>query len=73
MRTRGNEKNCQFVSNQINGKKIQLQLVIIGVPLQLEDDQNGAVFIYQSFEVGEETTQRNDKIYSCLLQVSRLF
>ncbi|MEH7111752.1 ATP-binding protein [Neobacillus niacini] len=29
---------------------------IIGVPFQLDDEQNGAVFIYQSLEVVQETT-----------------
>ena len=48
------------VSNQIKGKD-QSQFVIIGVPLKQEDDQNGAVFIYQNVEVGEETTSETTK------------
>ena len=40
------------VSNQIKGKD-QSQLVIIGVPLKQEDDQFGAVYIYQNVELGE--------------------
>ena len=48
------------VSNQIKGKD-QSQLVIIGVPLKQEDDQFGAVYIYQNVEVGEETTRETTK------------
>ena len=35
--------------------------MIIGVPLKHEDGQSGAVYIYQSVEVGEETTQETTK------------
>ncbi len=37
------------------------QLVIIGVPLHRQDGQNGAVYIYQSVEVGEETARETTK------------
>ncbi|WP_338451757.1 ATP-binding protein [Niallia oryzisoli] len=39
----------------------ETQLVIIGVPLNRQDGQNGAVYIYQSVEVGEETARETTK------------
>ena len=42
------------------GKPIH-NIMIIGVPLKAEDGQSGAVYIYQSVEVGEETAKRNNK------------
>ncbi|KAA9026166.1 ATP-binding protein [Niallia endozanthoxylica] len=37
------------------------QLIIIGVPLNLQDGQNAAVYIYQSVEVGKETARETTK------------
>ena len=48
------------VSNQLNGKD-QSQLVIIGVPLKQANSPDGAVYIYQNVEVGEETTRETTK------------
>ena len=48
------------LTNPINGKDPS-QLVIIGVPLKQENDQFGAVYIYQNVEVGEETTRETTK------------
>ncbi|WP_071395627.1 ATP-binding protein [Bacillus tuaregi] len=42
-------------------KSMDNQLVIIGVPLNIRDGQNGAVYIYQSVEVGEETARETTK------------
>lgn len=42
-------------------KGAETQLVIIGVPLNRQDGQNGAVYIYQSVEVGEETARETTK------------
>ena len=42
-------------------EKNQSQLFIIGVPLNQADDQDGAVYIYQNVEVGEETTRETTK------------
>ena len=38
-----------------------LQYIIIGVPLKGQDSQNGAVYIYQSVEVVEETARETTK------------
>lgn len=35
---------------------------IVGVPVQLNDGENGAVFIYQSLEVIKETTEQTTKL-----------
>ena len=35
--------------------------MIIGVPLKAQDGQSGAVYIYQSVEVGEETAKETTK------------
>jgi len=37
------------------------QLIIIGVPLNLQDGQNAAVYVYQSVEVGKETARETTK------------
>jgi len=46
--------------DDIKGKDLS-QIVIIGVPLKQTNGQTGAVYIYQSLEVGEETTRETTK------------
>jgi two-component system, OmpR family, sensor histidine kinase ResE len=48
------EKVARLTSNELNQDSAKYS--IIGVPLHIDDGQNGAVFIYQSLEVVEETT-----------------
>jgi two-component system, OmpR family, sensor histidine kinase ResE len=47
------EKVSRLSSNETNDSA---KYSIIGVPLHMDDNQNGAVFIYQSLDVVEETT-----------------
>lgn len=53
------EKITTFASK--NNGKDSMKYSIIGVPLHLENEKNGAVFIYQSLEVIQETTQSTTK------------
>jgi two-component system, OmpR family, sensor histidine kinase ResE len=48
------EKVAKLSSN--NSGKDTAKYSIIGVPLHMDDEQNGAVFIYQSLEIIQETT-----------------
>jgi two-component system, OmpR family, sensor histidine kinase ResE len=48
------EKVAKLSSN--NSGKDTAKYSIIGVPLHMDDEKNGAVFIYQSLEVIQETT-----------------
>jgi two-component system sensor histidine kinase ResE len=50
------EKVSTLSSQQTNGS-----YSIVGVPLHLSNDKNGAVFIYQSLNVVEETSQSTTK------------
>ena len=47
--------------SDIGKGKDPLQYVIIGVPLKAQDGQSGAVYIYQSVEVGEEAAKETTK------------
>lgn len=54
------EKISNLSSNK-DGSGQNANYSIIGVPLHLDDDKNGAVFIYQSLEVMQETSRSATK------------
>jgi two-component system sensor histidine kinase ResE len=56
-------KTTRVVTSFANDQKAKdpLQYVIIGVPLTGQDGKNGAVYIYQSVEVGEEMARETTK------------
>ncbi|TLS35627.1 ATP-binding protein [Pseudalkalibacillus caeni] len=45
-----------------NGEQIHNQVLIVGVPMELYNGEDGAVFLYQSLEVVNKTTNQAKKI-----------
>ncbi|MED0658549.1 ATP-binding protein [Bacillus smithii] len=61
-------KNKKYVQKEINihgGKKFSNRYensIVVGVPLKMSPNENGAVFLYQSLEVIKETSEQTTKL-----------
>ncbi|RSD27294.1 ATP-binding protein [Mesobacillus subterraneus] len=58
-----NEKTVDIITSlpEVSNQVDDTQYLVIGVPLHQYEEENGAVFIYQSLEVMEETTRLTTK------------